>query len=919
MESHQQQLHNFRDFFERIVNQYCMHAKNLQSVEKLLEYLDRQIEEWLRNPPKNPEYAVSVMRSLMEVSLPVGEEYERLNSIRGKLTYINGRIRERGFASIKQNLKNAKLDFVRASEFDNKQAWDALGDISLREALSKRPPVYKHAEFHDAISHFSHAGELSAGKLLGCFETMFNHARTEANFEEMFHALEWATQLLERYPALANSGNRLFFKPELLVNELRNMQLLQQAARDAMKISSRKVAVDGINDINELEKQFLAVRDTLELPDIRNPIMDYYYAVILLQLAKISNRPPEQKEAMRTKANELLQRISNEVQNKQLPEKDKKYPPFMRPLLLCAYGIGVRDQRIAGDAQAAKNALSAAATSGSAMAYYFLACINQEEGTEQANRIANEHMRIGARAKDQAAMISFIIRLAIPELQRAEKDNDIERLVSIAEESLQMIADISHHPDMVQSVVQPIMAMQPIIAEVLKRNTTHPKIFEVDRWGQFAPAADQLIALLNHYQQLPAADFNNHLATLYRMQHVCRQININRPDVLADMQEKIKNAIFHVGRNQYYAKLNELCHPPVNLPAGANEKEQRKAKAKARLRQFALFMNERGHLQQNYYLEHLDPLHRKPEFRQAWLYSPDKKDFFTWLASFESYKPDEFERIVYLRPDERDRYRLLFDGDQLCYAGTHEAVQSDTYLFVMDKIPNLFIASEVREIEGNKLFHHSTFLSGEPVLAAGEVTIVDGKITKIANYSGHYQPGLAALLTAYAALYKTGMLSPDVRFAAIGVFVPKGVDIDVNNMTVKQVEELLAITVRMNKEDAEAKKNNNNIPFPQRPQAVVNKPNMPNLSRAEKKRMLVSLTQEIEDFVAAKTEVRRRQEEIFHSDYGMGFFASRFGGTAIQRGNSKVNVPDEAARKYHELAAAEDDGDYVGHLKRTRQ
>ncbi len=916
MESHRQPLHDFRDFFQRLANQYCVYAKNLQSFEKLLVYLDQQVEEWLRNPPKNPEYALSVMRSLMEVSLPQGEQFEHLNPLRAKLIYISGRIREKGFASIKQNQKNAKLDFVRATELGNLSAWDALGDITLRDALSKRPPVYNHAEFHDAVSHFSHAGNLSASKLLGCFETMFHHAKNEANFAVMFQALEWSLRLLEQHPELVNSGHRVFFNPELLHKELSNMRELQLAARDAVKISAKKVVVDGLNDINTLEKQYLRVRETLELPDTRNPINDYYYANILLQVAKLSQKPADEKNAMRTKANELLQRIKHEAENKQLAEKDRKYPPFMRPLLLCAYGMGIRDHRIEGTAQAAKNAFSNACAGGAVLAYYHLACINLEEGTEQSLRIANEMMRIGARAKDPTAMVSYIIRMTIPELKRAEENHDLERLVSIAEEALKIIDEIRHHPHIVQDAVQPIIDAGPVIIEMLRRNTTHPKLFAIDQWTPHAPATDQLVALLNHYQQLPVADYHNQLATLHRMQQTCQQLHINPPDVVTEMQKQIKTAIYYVGRNQYYAKLRELCQPPVNLPADASEKEQRKARAKARLRHAALFMNERGHLQLPYYLEHLDPLHRKPEFRQAWLHSPDKKDFFTWLASFESYRPDEFERIVYLRPDERDRYRLTLEGNQLCYAGTHEPVKPDTYLFVMDKIPNLFIASEVREIEGNKLFHHSTFLSGEPVLAAGEVTIENGKITKIANYSGHYQPGLAALLTAYAALYKTGMLSQEVRFAAIGVFVPKGVDIDVNNMTVKQVEELLALTVRMNKEDAETRKNNNNAPFPQRPPAKVNAVNIPRLSRGEKQRLLVGITLEIVEFINAKTEVHRKQDEIFHTNYGMGFFAGKISGTTIQRGDAKATVPNTEANKYKELSAAQDDGDYVGHLKR---
>lgn len=37
-------------------------------------------------------------------------------------------------------------------------------------------------------------------------------------------------------------------------------------------------------------------------------------------------------------------------------------------------------------------------------------------------------------------------------------------------------------------------------------------------------------------------------------------------------------------------------------------------------------------------------------------------------------------------------------------------------------------------------FHHSSFLSGGKVAAAGEVEVINGKILSINNRSGHYKP-----------------------------------------------------------------------------------------------------------------------------------------------------------------------------------
>jgi hypothetical protein len=43
------------------------------------------------------------------------------------------------------------------------------------------------------------------------------------------------------------------------------------------------------------------------------------------------------------------------------------------------------------------------------------------------------------------------------------------------------------------------------------------------------------------------------------------------------------------------------------------------------------------------------------------------------------------------------------------------------------------------------VFHHSSFLSGGDVIAAGTIHLHDGDIQRISNSSGHYQPSLSSL------------------------------------------------------------------------------------------------------------------------------------------------------------------------------
>ena len=58
-------------------------------------------------------------------------------------------------------------------------------------------------------------------------------------------------------------------------------------------------------------------------------------------------------------------------------------------------------------------------------------------------------------------------------------------------------------------------------------------------------------------------------------------------------------------------------------------------------------------------------------------------------------------------------------------------------IFVIGPDDSLYCGSHIREV-----FHHSSFLGGAAVVAAGEVkTNSDGTIVKLSSKSGHYHPG----------------------------------------------------------------------------------------------------------------------------------------------------------------------------------
>lgn len=82
-------------------------------------------------------------------------------------------------------------------------------------------------------------------------------------------------------------------------------------------------------------------------------------------------------------------------------------------------------------------------------------------------------------------------------------------------------------------------------------------------------------------------------------------------------------------------------------------------------------------------------------------------------------------------------------------------------MFVMDANGELF-ASTYQEAG---VFHHSSLAGGQPVAAAGELTVIDGKLVALSNRSGHYQPDESLTEQAITSLRSKGV---DMRGVTVG-------------------------------------------------------------------------------------------------------------------------------------------------------
>jgi hypothetical protein len=129
--------------------------------------------------------------------------------------------------------------------------------------------------------------------------------------------------------------------------------------------------------------------------------------------------------------------------------------------------------------------------------------------------------------------------------------------------------------------------------------------------------------------------------------------------------------------------------------------------------------------------------------------------------------------VVYLDEAAREPYRVfvrdgkLVDGDgrPLNPDGTLGPNGNDTAIWVMDAAGNLYVGFEQRK----GVFHHSSFLAGGPVSAAGELVVIDGELIEISNRSGHYRPPPFTLDQTIEHLEGLGLETGETKRSTVGV------------------------------------------------------------------------------------------------------------------------------------------------------
>lgn len=177
--------------------------------------------------------------------------------------------------------------------------------------------------------------------------------------------------------------------------------------------------------------------------------------------------------------------------------------------------------------------------------------------------------------------------------------------------------------------------------------------------------------------------------------------------------------------------------------------------------------------QHNYWLEGLDPKHRSwghmnPQFFNDWMAdATNTLNFFDWLEA--KNLGQNLPQVQYLAPDERWKYMCVFGEDKIMYRhqaslgtrgtgdiplerfttwGLETAHSGENYAIWVCSPGGIFYTNTHKVSE----FHHSTFLAGGRVLAAGEWVVTAGKLLLISHKTGHHAASPANLFSAMKLL-----------------------------------------------------------------------------------------------------------------------------------------------------------------------
>ena len=133
------------------------------------------------------------------------------------------------------------------------------------------------------------------------------------------------------------------------------------------------------------------------------------------------------------------------------------------------------------------------------------------------------------------------------------------------------------------------------------------------------------------------------------------------------------------------------------------------------------------------------PLVQSPALKAVGV-GPQQGDKYPTVAMHKSkLRQDKSEGVIYLDAQQREERRLVIQNG-LVYDHTGQTLLNtrskhrNQNNYVMDAAGNFYLFDEFTHPE----IRHSSIFAGGPVAGAGNIQIVDGRITYIDSDSGHY-------------------------------------------------------------------------------------------------------------------------------------------------------------------------------------
>lgn len=280
------------------------------------------------------------------------------------------------------------------------------------------------------------------------------------------------------------------------------------------------------------------------------------------------------------------------------------------------------------------------------------------------------------------------------------------------------------------------------------------------------PYLKTIDSLLSHYhlqnKQSPSLEVNLLLSLCDACQEYCdNKITSHRATAVIALFGQIKKRVStliaqkitgqHLGHgHKGWAKVQAAVNPLVQGVSGPAGQTRR------------LLHNDYWHeviIQDHFLLSRVTPDARDP--MAEWKASSSPLNFIDWVR--EMYIPDLIEKrkgrdilwqlrsgVEYLDEAKRQEHRIII-RDGVIYNSRNEKFHTGMMqTHVSGKGWAIFIMAPDNSIYSHShkvgAFHHSSFLSGGAIQAAGEIAVDNGRIVAINNKSGHYRPDSASMV-----------------------------------------------------------------------------------------------------------------------------------------------------------------------------